>query len=82
MIQFRILQTEMHKTIILLIVLYRPCSMGHCHHSMVCPWVAVGGGILHIWRAGANILNMQLQTANKGWSSSLGVGRWVNNSSP
>ena len=26
------------------------------------------------WRVAANILNKQLRTANKGWSSSLGVG--------
>ena len=32
--------------------------------------------------AAANILNKQLQTAEKGWSSSLGVGRGANNSSP
>jgi hypothetical protein len=28
-----------------------------------------------IWRVVANILNKQLQTANKGWSSSLGAGQ-------
>ena len=33
-------------------------------------------------RVAANILNKQSQTANKGWSSSLGVGRGANNSSP
>jgi len=27
-----------------------------------------------IWRVAANILNKQLQTADKEWSSSLGVG--------
>jgi hypothetical protein len=35
-----------------------------------------------IWRVAANILNKQLQTADKGWSSSLEVGRGANNSSP
>jgi len=35
-----------------------------------------------IWRVAANILNEQLGTADKGWSSSLGVGRGANNSSP
>jgi hypothetical protein len=35
-----------------------------------------------IWRVAANILNKQSQTANKEWSSSLRVGRGVNNSSP
>src|SRR5215469_15581063 len=34
-----------------------------------------------IWRVTANILNKQSQTADKGWSSSLGVGRGANNSS-
>jgi hypothetical protein len=34
-----------------------------------------------IWRVAANILNMQSQIADKGWSSSLGVGRGANNSS-
>jgi len=29
-----------------------------------------------------NILNKQLQTSNKGWSSSLGLGEEANNSSP
>jgi len=28
-----------------------------------------------IWRVAANILNKQSRTADKGWSSSLGVGR-------
>ena len=35
-----------------------------------------------IWRVAANILNKQSRTAEKGWSSSLGVGRGCNNSSP
>jgi len=34
------------------------------------------------WRAAANILNRQSRTADKAWSSSLGVGRGANNSSP
>jgi hypothetical protein len=34
-----------------------------------------------IWRAAANMLNKQPRTADKG-SSSLGVGRGANNSSP
>jgi hypothetical protein len=37
---------------------------------------------LQIWRLAANILNKQSWTDNKGWPSSLGVGRGVNNSSP
>jgi hypothetical protein len=35
-----------------------------------------------IWMVAGNILNKQSRTADKGWSSSLGVGRGVNNSSP
>jgi hypothetical protein len=41
-----------------------------------------GGGGLQIWRVTRNILNKQSPTADKMWSSSLGVGRRVNNSSP
>jgi hypothetical protein len=35
-----------------------------------------------IRRVSANKLNKQSQTANKGWSFSLGVGRGANNASP
>jgi hypothetical protein len=35
-----------------------------------------------VWRVAANILNKQSRTAEKGWSSSLGVGRGANNASP
>jgi hypothetical protein len=52
-----------------------------CHHSMARPQVADGGDGLQIWRVAANILNKQSWTADKGWSSSLGVGRGANNSS-
>jgi len=34
-----------------------------------------------IWRVAANILIKQFWTADKGWTSSLGVGRDVDNSS-
>jgi len=34
-----------------------------------------------IWRVAANMLNKQSQTADKGWSSSLGVWQGANNSS-
>jgi hypothetical protein len=30
---------------------------------------------LRIWKVAANLLNKQSETADKGWSSSLGVGR-------
>jgi hypothetical protein len=41
----------------------------------------VGDGI-QIWRLAMNVLNKQSWTANKGWSSSLGVVRGADNSSP
>jgi hypothetical protein len=46
-----------------------------CHHGMARPQVADGGDSLQFWRVAANILNKQSWTADKGWSSSLGVGR-------
>jgi hypothetical protein len=42
---------------------------------MTRPQVADGGEGLQIWRVAANILNKQSRTADKGWPSSLGVGR-------
>jgi hypothetical protein len=62
------------------------CSYSHvrwvpCHHGMARPQVADGGDALLFWRVAANILNKQSQTADKGWSSSLGVGCGANNSS-
>jgi hypothetical protein len=53
-----------------------------CHRGMALPQVADGGNALHLWRKVANILNKQSRTADKGWSSSLGVGRGANISSP
>jgi hypothetical protein len=56
--------------------------VGPCHHSMARPQVADGGDALQVWRVAANILNKQSQTADKGLSSSLGVGCGADNSSP
>jgi hypothetical protein len=53
-----------------------------CHHGMARPQVADGGEDLQICRVAANILNKQSRTADKGWPSSLGVGRGANNSPP
>jgi hypothetical protein len=53
-----------------------------CHHGMARPQVADGGNDLQIWRVAANVFNKQSRTADKGWSSSLGVGRGANHSSP
>jgi len=47
--------------------------LGPRHHGMTQP---------PVWTVAANILNKQSQTADKGWSSILGVGRGVNKSSP
>jgi hypothetical protein len=53
-----------------------------CHHGMARPQVAEGGDGLQIWRVAADILNKQSRRADKGGSSSFGVGRWANNFSP
>jgi hypothetical protein len=53
-----------------------------CHQGMVLPQVADGGDTLQVWRIAGNILNKPSRTADKGWSSSLGVGRGADNSSP
>jgi hypothetical protein len=47
---------------------------------MAHPQVADGGDGLQVWRVTANILNKESRTADKGWSSNLGVGRGANNS--
>jgi hypothetical protein len=39
-----------------------------------------GGDDIQIWKVTANILNKSSRTADKGWSSGLGVGRGTNNS--
>jgi hypothetical protein len=54
--------------------------VGLCHHDMARPQVADGGDGLQIWRVVADVLNKQLRTAEKGWPSSLAVGRGANNS--
>jgi hypothetical protein len=43
--------------------------------------VAYGGDGLHVRRVAANLMNKQSWTAEKWWSSSLGVGLGANNSS-
>jgi hypothetical protein len=53
-----------------------------CHDGMARPQVETGGNGLQIGRVAAKILNKQSRTADKGWSSSLGVGRGANTSSP
>jgi hypothetical protein len=46
-----------------------------CHYGMARPQVEDGGDALQVRRVAANILNKQLRAADKGWSSSLGIGR-------
>ena len=55
--------------------------MGPCHHGMTHPQVADGETASNM-RVSENILNKQSQTADKGLSSSFGVGRGANNFSP
>jgi hypothetical protein len=52
-----------------------------CHQGVARPQVADGDGI-QIWRVAANILNKQSRTADRGWSSSLAVGRGANKPPP
>ena len=49
-----------------------PWSVGQCNHGVAYPQVADGGDGIQIWRVTANVLNKQLRTTNKGWSSSVG----------
>jgi hypothetical protein len=56
--------------------------VGPCHNSVERPRVADGGDGLQILRVAANIFNKKSRTADKGWSSILGVGRGASNSSP
>jgi hypothetical protein len=50
------------------------------HHGMALPKVADGGDSLQIWKVATNIFNNKSRTTDKGWSSSLRVGRGANNS--
>jgi hypothetical protein len=52
---------------------YIPMLGGSHHHGMARPQVADGGDALQVWRVAANIINKQLWTADKRWSSSLGL---------
>jgi hypothetical protein len=49
-----------------------------CQNGMLHPQVVDTDG-LQIWRVAANILDKQSRTADRGWPSSLGVGRGANN---
>jgi hypothetical protein len=46
---------------------------------MARPQVADRGDGLQIWMVARNILNKQSRTADRGWPSSLGVGREADN---
>ena len=63
-----------------------PCGslwvpVGPCHHGMARLRLRMEERP-PIWGVAANILNKQARTADKGWSSSLVVGRGFNSSSP
>ena len=53
--------------------LYTMLYVVPCHHGMARPRVTVGGTASDM-EVAANKLNKQSRTADKGWSSSLGVG--------
>jgi hypothetical protein len=53
-----------------------------CHHCMARPQVVDGGDGLRTWSVAANILNKRSRTADRGWSSSLGIGRRANSPRP
>jgi hypothetical protein len=46
--------------------------VGPCYYGMAHSQIADGDG-LQIWRVTANVLNKHLQTADEGWSFSLGL---------
>jgi hypothetical protein len=52
------------------------------HHSMVNSQVVGGRDGLQLWWMAANIFKKQLQTADKGWLSSLGVEYGGSNPTP
>jgi hypothetical protein len=63
------------------------CDADPCYVGSLSPQHGASSGCgwrngLQIWRLAANILNKQSWTDSKGWPSSLGVGRGVNNPSP
>jgi hypothetical protein len=63
-----------HGQIVLQLCWFLPCCVP-CHQGATHSQVADGEEGPQIWRIAANILNKQW-TADKGWSSSLGVRRW------
>jgi hypothetical protein len=48
--------------------------VGPCQHGLAHPRVGDGEDDFQILRVATNILNKQLRTAEKRWSSSLGAG--------
>jgi len=68
------------KWMVLVHVLLLIPVVGSCHHGMARPQVADRGTSSDM-EVAANKLNKQSWTADKGWSSSLAVGRGANNPS-
>ena len=56
-------------------------KVGPCHDGIARPQVADAGAASDMEDSCEYILNKQSQKADKGWSSTLGVGRGANNSS-
>jgi hypothetical protein len=52
------------------------------HNGMVRPQVGDGGDGLQVQKVAANIFNKQSRTADRGWSSSLGIGQGASNLPP
>jgi len=52
-----------------------------CHYGMARPRAADRVDGLQMWRVAENALDKESRTADKGWSSTLGVWRWASNSS-
>jgi hypothetical protein len=62
-----------------------PLVFWRCELRIVCKQCLLSLFFVHIYihiRVAANVLNKQSRTADKGWSSSLGVGQGANNASP
>jgi hypothetical protein len=55
----------------------------HCncpYYLRFCNVISIAYPLYSIWKETENVLNKQLRTADKGWSSSLGVGLGLTNS--
>lgn len=60
-------------TMVTMVTVKLMVKSNHCGHDLARPLVADEGPGLHMWRAAVSILNKPSWTAEKRWSSSLGV---------